>query len=95
MDCSSALSVGFARTNRDVFERPRRRGGLPVVRPRGIQVVECSLVMWGAYSRAGITSLPLRSAADQERHEESERTIVETQRFLAEFAVRRAQRRAH
>jgi hypothetical protein len=37
----------------------------------------------------------VRSAASQQRHEESDRTIAETQRFLAEFAVRQAQRRAH
>jgi phage head maturation protease len=86
----SALSVGFGRDrHRDAYERPRRKGGPPVVRPRGITIVEVSLVQWGAYDRAGVTSLSVRPAADQDRHEQSERTIAETVAFMSSLATRR------
>jgi phage head maturation protease len=49
----AALSVGFSRDRRrDAYERPRRPGELPTVRPRGISIVEVSLVQWGAYALA-------------------------------------------
>ena len=64
-----------------------------MVRPRGIQIVEVSLVHWPAYERAGITSLSMLSAADQERHEESEKAILDTEMFSRELAVRRGRRR--
>lgn len=68
----AALSIGFARSRKkDVYERPARAGGLPIVRPRDIEVIECSLVMWGAYRSAGVTSLSLRSADGDLQHERS------------------------
>lgn len=79
----TALSVGFTRDKkREVFERPERAGGLPIIRPRGVRIVELSLVQWPAYERAGITSLSVRSAENQRRHEES-------QELVSWFAARR------
>jgi hypothetical protein len=51
--------------------------------------------MWPAYERAGVTSLSVRSAADQQRHEESDRMIGEMRGFTALVAARQARRRAH
>lgn len=64
-------------------------GRLPVVRRRGIEIIEIieiSLVMWPAYERAGVTSLSVRSAADELRHERS-------QEVFAWVAARRARAR--
>lgn len=84
---SSGLSVGFVRQRRNaVYERPLRPGGLPVMRPRGVQVVECSLVTWPAFESAGVLSLSVRSAIDQDRHERT----VETLEWLAARTARQA-----
>ena len=91
---SAGLSVGFTRDKRrDVLEAPRRRGGLPVMRPRGIEIAEVSLVQWPAYERAGVLSLSLRSAADQERHESSELLMAQMQELTWSIATRQARRR--
>jgi hypothetical protein len=43
----------------------------------GVEIEEVSLVSWPAYLLAGVTALAMRTAADQRRHEESERIIRE------------------
>lgn len=50
--------------------------GSPVVRPRDITIVEVSLVQWGAYERAGVTSLSVRSATAQDLHERSQEAFA-------------------
>jgi phage head maturation protease len=52
----------------------------PRKRPRGVEIEEVSLVSWPAYLLAGVTALAVRTAADQRRHEESERIIREWER---------------
>lgn len=91
---SAALSIGFTRdARRTQYEAPRREGALPRMRPRGVVVHEVSLCQWAAYPSASVVSLSVRSAADQDRHEESQRTIVETRVFLSQLAARQARRR--
>lgn len=75
---SAGLSVGFTRDrDRDLYEKPSRSGGFPVLRPRGVTIHEISIVQWPAYPSAGVISLSLRNALDQDRHERSERIIDE------------------
>ena len=59
-----------------VYESPQRRGAFPVMRPRGVRIVEVSLVLFPAYERASVTSLSQRSAADQDRHERSQELVA-------------------
>jgi phage head maturation protease len=63
------------------------------MRPRGIEIAEVSLVQWPAYERAGVLSLSLRSAADQERHESSELLMAQMQELTWSIATRQARRR--
>jgi hypothetical protein len=59
----------------------------PVMRPRGVSVLEVSLVHWLAYDSARVSSLSVRTRADQRRHEESER-------FIREWEMERVEREA-
>jgi phage head maturation protease len=75
---TSGLSIGFRYDRRRTkWERPVRSGNPPRKRPRGVEIEEVSLVQWPAYLLAGVTAMAIRSAADQARHEESERIIRE------------------
>jgi HK97 family phage prohead protease len=75
---SSGLSIGFrADRRRTKWERPTRSGNPPRKIPRGVEIEELSLVQWPAYLLAGVTAMAMRSAADQRRHEESNRIIAE------------------
>jgi HK97 family phage prohead protease len=75
----SGVSVGYLSDHRKfVWERPARRGGLPVVRPRGVGLEHLSLILLPtlpAYDRAQVLTLSQRSAADQRHHEESQEII--------------------
>ena len=77
----SGVSVGYLSDHRRfVWERPTRRGGLPIVRPRGVGLEHLSLILLPtlpAYNGAKVLTLSQRSAADQRRHEESDRLIRE------------------
>jgi phage head maturation protease len=75
---NNGLSVGFtASAARTRYERPARRGDPPIRRPRGVEVVEVSLVQWPAYDSASVVSLSKRSAADEVRHTETLQIIRE------------------
>jgi HK97 family phage prohead protease len=78
---TSGLSIGFRHDrHRTRWDRPVRSGNPPRKRPRGVEIEEVSLVSWPAYLLAGVTALAMRSAADQRRHEESDRIIAEWER---------------
>jgi phage head maturation protease len=94
----SGVSVGYLSDHsRFVWERPKRRGGLPIVRPRGVGLDHLSLILLPtlpAYDRAQVLTLSQRSAADQRRHEESERIIGEWEMSkIQRSAAARARRR--
>jgi phage head maturation protease len=73
----SGLSIGFSRDrHRDVYEKPHRPGGLPVVRPRDVTIHEFSTVQWPAYPSAGVVSLSVRTADLEDLHERSEQVIA-------------------
>jgi phage head maturation protease len=92
----SGVSVGYLSDHRRfVWERPTRRGGLPVVRPRGVGLEHLSLILLPtlpAYNGAKVLTLSQRTAADQRGHEESERIIHEWERERIEREHRRRMR---
>ena len=84
----AALSVGFVADGPQEWRRPERYGAPPVVVRRGVEVVEISLVQWGAYDSAGVVSLNARTAAG----DESDRIIAETRaelRRIHEYLARK------
>lgn len=86
------LSVGFRASGPQQWLRPHRAGEPPIVVRRGVELVEASLVHWGAYGSAGIVSVNQRTAAG----DESDRIIAETAAYLAEtsaFLARTRRRR--
>jgi phage head maturation protease len=84
----SGVSVGYLSDHRRfVWERPARRGGLPIVRPRGVALEHLSLILLPtlpAYNGAKVLTLSQRTAAGQRAHEESERIIREWQIYKIE-----------
>jgi phage head maturation protease len=88
----SDVSVGYISDHRRfVWERPTRRGGLPIVRPRGAALEHLSLILLPtlpACNAAQVLSLSQRSAADQRRHEASEEMIRWWERRKTEEAHR-------
>jgi phage head maturation protease len=79
---NNGLSVGYTCSRaRTRYERPTRRGDPPIRRPRGVEIMEISLVQWPAFPSAGVVSLSMRSATDERRHEESVRIIGEWERY--------------
>lgn len=92
---SSGLSVGFTQNRkRAVYEKPQRRGGLPVMRPRGLVVHEISLVQWPAYLAAGVVSVSVRTAEADEAQERRDQAHREGERFLNEVRMWQAERDA-
>lgn len=84
----AGLSIGFVAAGPQKWLRPTRSGQPPTVIRRGVKIHEVSLVCWPAYERAAVLSVNERTAADQTRHEESERMIAEWKAFSAELEAR-------
>lgn len=59
---ADGLSAGYiADRRRAVWERPARPGGLPVRRPRGVEIIEMSLTHWPAFEDSRVLSLSTRT----------------------------------
>ena len=88
---SAGLSVSFRAPR---FDYRPSDGNLPVRRLRDAELIEVSLVQHPAYRGAEVTSLSVRSAADEIRHHESEKAIMEARQTAAEVDAYLAKKRS-